>query len=361
MQKLDQIAQLLIENKSQQALEALRQWALSHQPERVMAIELQLSRFNLNAQNFTQGLKTMAEYQTELLQINNAILFLINECRQNTPTSRPQTLSALHEYHAYTCDRVEHNDTFKKVFGKGHRPTQFYFLYGGDLQSHEGLFRRIAYDLEGRLQDYLNPELKTNIQSLQLEMTFEYSGELENYKTNILRSFFSMLGLVANEHEPLLAKDLAYALARSPRLQQLTEHDYVCGYLHISQYDWDAELTPAAAKWFVTDFCGKALPDHLPTILFFFAIEYDEADEDIRREVQSALHKAEKVTPLPELGMVSLRDVGQWLERYKQLSPNARERKQLLKEVFGAQREHYMEDVELELKKIIDAYNNSIV
>jgi hypothetical protein len=361
MQELDQIAQLLVENKSQQALTALREWARTHQPERVMAIELQLSRFSLNAQNFTQGLKNMTDYQTELLQINNAILFLINECRQGAPASGAQGLPALHEYHAYTCDRVAHTDAFKHVFGLGHRPTQFYFLYGGDLQSHEGLFRRIAYDLEGRLQDYLNPELESSIQSLQLEMTFEYSGELENYKANILRSFFSMLGLVANEHEPLLAKDLAYALERSPRVQQLTEHDYVCAYLHISQYDWDARLTPTAAKWFVHEFCGKALPEHLPTILFFFAIEYDEADEDIRSQVQQALLNAEKLNPLPELGMVALRDIGQWLERYKQLHPNSRERKQLLRDVFGATREHYMEDVELELKKIIDDYNNSIV
>ena len=61
---------------------------------------------------------------------------------------------------------------------------------------------------------------------------------------------------------------------------------------------------------------------------------------------------------LPELGMVEKRDIGQWLERYKQLSPNSRSRKELMKTAFGPESEYYMEDVELELKKIIDNFNN---
>lgn len=361
MNPLDQIAQLLVENKPQAALAALRDWAREQLPERVMEIDLQLSRVNLNAQNFTKGLKTMAEFQTELIQINNAVLFLINECKQAVVNKGAKGLPALHEYHAYTCDRVAHNDSFKAAFGRGHRPTQFYFIYGGDLQSHEGLFRRIAYDLEGRLQDYLNPNLTRSVQALQLEMTFEFSQQLEQYKKNILRSFFSMLGLAANEHEPLLGKDLAYALGRSPRLQQLSANDYVCAYLHISQYDWDATLTPAAARWFIQEFSAASLADSLPTVLVFFAIEYDEEDEDIKAEVQNALLQAEKLVPLPELGMVQMRDIGQWLERYKQIAPNSRARKDILKQVFGQSREHYMEDVELELKKIIDQYNNTNV
>ncbi|MEZ4985093.1 MAG: hypothetical protein R2795_08680 [Saprospiraceae bacterium] len=96
----------------------------------------------------------------------------------------------MHDYHAYTCDRVEHSDSFRQYFQQQQEAVQFYFLYGGDLQSHEGLFRRIAYDLEGRLQDYLNPALQTHIAAIQMEMTFEFSRQLEHYQQNILRSFF---------------------------------------------------------------------------------------------------------------------------------------------------------------------------
>jgi hypothetical protein len=135
----------------------------------------------------------------------------------------------------------------------------------------------------------------------------------------------------------------------------------VCAYLHISQYDWDKTLTPAAAKWFVNEFCQEGKVTTQPTIVVFFAIEYDEADAKIKAEVLEALQKSDILHPLPELDMVHQRDIGQWLERYKQVSPNSRARRELLNTAFGSETEHYMEDVELELKKIIDQYNNTIL
>lgn len=362
MQALQQVGQLLVESKPLPALEQLLVWAREQLPEMVNNIELQMSRVNLVVQNFQQGLMTMSDYQTNLLQINNGILYLLDECKKSVGTSITDAGgAALHEYHAYTCDRVVHSDTFRALFNQQQQPVQFYFLYGGDLQSHEGLFRRIAYDLEGRLQDYLNPELQTNIQALQLEMTFEFSRQLEHYQQNILRSFFSMLGLPPNEHEPLLEKDLAYALERSPRLQNLKPTDYVCVFLHISQYDWDADLTPAAARWFIKVFCQEGKVKASAAMLVFLAVEYDEEDTELKAEIMTALESAEHLSRLPELDMVNQRDIGRWLEHYKQVSPNSRTRKELLKTVFGNAQEHYMEDVELELKKIIDQYNNNIV
>lgn len=351
-----------MESKPLPALEKLLAWAKQHLPSMVNTIELQFARVNLVVQNFQKGLMTMPDYQTNLLQINNGILYLLDECQKGAP---PANISAkgptLHEYHSYTCDRVEQKDSFRKFFADQDQAVQFYFLYGGDLQSHEGLFRRIAYDLEGRLQDYLNPELQTSIQAIQLEMTFEFSRQLDHYKQNILRSLFSMLSLPPNEHEPLLVKDLSYVLQQSPRLRNLKPTDYICTYLHISQYDWDPELTPAATRWFINEFCNRGELTTTTPVLFFLAIEYDETDAALRQEVVAALETAESLRPLPELGMVHQRDIGRWLERYKQVSPNSRSRRDLLKNIFGSSPEHYMEDVELELKKIIDQYNNNIV
>lgn len=361
MQELQQVGQLLVASKPLEALTLLLQWAKKNLPEMAGNVELQQSRVNLTIDTFSKGLMSTPDYQTELLKINNGILYLLEECKKSIPSDTSKTGTALHEYHAYTCDRVDHSDSFRQFFSVGKTPVQFYFLYGGDLQSHESLFRRIAYDLEGRLQDYLNPQLETSTQALQLEMTFEFSRQLPHYQQNILRSFFSMLGLQPNEHEPLLQRDLTYALERSPRLQGLKATDYVCVYLHISQYDWDKALTPAAAKWFVSEFCHEGNVATQPTIVIFFGIEYDEADAKIKGEVLEAVQKSETLQPLPELGMVHQRDIGQWLERYKQVSPNSRTRRELLNTAFGTATEHYMEDVELELKKIIDQYNNTIL
>ncbi|MEZ4985094.1 MAG: hypothetical protein R2795_08685 [Saprospiraceae bacterium] len=92
-----------------------------------------------------------------------------------------------------------------------------------------------------------------------------------------------------------------------------------------------------------------------------FGIEYDDMDTPAKQEVVAAMQQADLLTPLPELGMVYQRDIGQWMERYKQISPNSRTRKELLQQAFGHADEHYMEDVELELKKIIDQYNNNLL
>ncbi|MEM1214220.1 MAG: hypothetical protein AAGJ82_00945 [Bacteroidota bacterium] len=363
MSPLAQARKFVAEGKPLEALAAFKRWAQEHLPSMVSDVELQQARVNMLVDNFRKGLTSMADYNTSLLQINNGILFLLDEAVKKAPPtnlSTGQRNPPLHEYHAYTCDRIEQNDRFRECYGKAATPVQFYFLYGGDLQSHEGFFRRISYDLEGRLQDYLNPNLALSSQAVQLEMTFEFSRQLAHYKQNILRSFFSMLGLPPNEHEPLLEKDLSYVLERSPRLKNLQATDYICVYLHISQYDWDPEVTPDGTRWFINEFCQKGnLPTPAP-LLFFLAIEYDEEDAALREEVLQVLQTAETLQPLPELGMVTTRDIGGWLERYKQLSPNSRTRRELLKTTFP-ERENYMEDVELAFKKIIDQYNNNLL
>lgn len=367
MSNLQEVSQLLIAAEPKKALEALRSWAEKYLPEKLGDINLQLSRVNLSARMFTKGMVTMADYQANLININNGVLVLLEECRQaaeatvaSGPAGEPR--QALQTYHAYTCDRVNQADSFRQYFGRAERERMHYFyLYGGDMQSHESFFRRLSYDLEGRLLDYLNPDLPRTCQALRIEVTFEFSRQLEIYKQNILRSLFSALGVPPNEHEPLLSRTLTYLLQHSPRLKGLTEHDYTCIYLHISPYDWDVELTPAVARWFIQDFSGGGLPATSPTFLFFFAIEYDDTEEQVSAEVRGTLSDSQHILPLPELNMVSRRDIGQWLEKYKQIAPSARERKEFLSTNFGDRDEHYMEDVEIELRKIIDQYNNQHV
>ncbi len=169
-----------------------------------------------------------------------------------------------------------------------------------------------------------------------------------------------MLGVPPNEHQPILSHNLNYAIKNSPRVKGLQSCDYVCVYLHISQYDWDKELTPAAASWFIKEFCNEDMPTDWPHFLFFFAVEYDEEEEEVQQEIKEALENREQLFVLPELNMVQTRDLARWIERYKQLAINSRQRKEILKTNFGQAKEHYMEDVEPVLKKIIDTYNSQL-
>ncbi len=264
----------------------------------------------------------------------------------------------LHEYHRFTCDRVDQSDKFQQLFTeKKTAKTHFFYLYGLDLQSHKGMFRRIAFDLEGKLQDYLNPGLKSGSKSLQVELTFDVSRNPEIYKQNILKNLFTAFSVRVNENDPLTQKNLVWLQQISPVLQGLESDDYVCIFIGISQWDWDKEVTPAITRWFITEFCSSPLLDNSPDYLFFFGIIYEEEDSQIEKEVQAMVTESDLVTALPELGMVRMNDIGAWFNKYSFIAPGSRELKELRNKHFGAASEHYMEDVELALQKLIDEYN----
>ncbi len=280
-----------------------------------------------------------------------------------TPSIAPSGI-ALHDYHRFTCDRVPHNDKFQELYSDNRNDkTHFYYLYGVDLQSHLGFFNRLAYDLEGRLLDYLNPDLDSRIQSLKIELTFDFSENMTIYKTNILKSFFAAMHTTVNEHEPLLEKTLTYICENSPLVQGLGSNDFVCIFLGISQWDWDEQITPEATRWFINQFCRTELPENSPQFLFFFAIMYEEEDEELQEEVKAVLRTAKHVVVLPELNMVEFRDIARWLEKYKKIAPSARDRNKMLKELkkgLNGQSKLYMEDVEDTLLKWIDQFNSSL-
>ncbi|MEM8907683.1 MAG: hypothetical protein AAGD05_07535, partial [Bacteroidota bacterium] len=237
--------------------------------------------------------------------------------------------------------------------------TQFYYLYGVDMQSHLGFFNRIAYDLEGRLQDYLGNSVAQNRRALKIELSFEESDVLEHYKENILKSLFASFCIPVDDHEPLLKKNLSFAYQKSPTLKGLNANDYVCVFISISEYDWDPELTPQATRWFIHDFCEGDLSEEMPTFLFFFAIQYEEEDVEIREEVEAIVKESKSIEAIPELSMVSKGHIDKWLQKYRSVAPSTPERKALLKFHFGRERQFYMENVELALQKIIDEYNQS--
>ncbi len=334
---------------------------------------LSLSKFQALPTNATP-IRSWDNRDAAWLNVVEGIKKLITKMRGEVPevistpltTGTPTSSSdadvkiVLNDYHRFTCDRVKHNDAFKVIFKETQKnPAQFYYLYGGDLQSHIGLFNRISYDLEGRLQDYLNTKVSQSCKSLRIELSFELSDNLEFYKENILKSLFASFCIPVNDHEPLIQKDLAFAYQKSPNLKGLCHEDFVCIFISISEYDWDPEITPAATRWFINDFCKCTLPEDAPTFLFFFAIKYEEEDEEIKKEVESILSESENIQTIPELNMVSIRDIAKWLETYKLIAPGTRERKQLMKQHFGRGKEFYMEDLEIAFLKMIDEYNES--
>ncbi|MEM9822983.1 MAG: TIR domain-containing protein [Bacteroidota bacterium] len=270
-------------------------------------------------------------------------------------TDDKKTLSS---FHRFTCDRIQHSQDFKDVFNKKER-TQFFYLYGGDMQSHLGMFNRITYDLEGRMQDYLNPGLRYEHQALRIELTFDPSDDMKYYKENVLKSLFAGFCIPVNEHGPLTEKDLAFAYQKSANLKGLKPTDYACIFISISDYEWHPELTPGLTRWFINDFCNCRLPLDAPNFLFFFAIKYEDEDEELKEEIEDIIGQSKNIKRISELNMVRRRDIRGWFNKYAMVAPNGRERKALMKFHFNQEKEFYMDDVEIAFQQIIDEYNQT--
>lgn len=325
-------------------------------------IQLEI-RFRSNESEYHGGRVSLDDYRLEYNRILNAVLFRIDALKAENFSDTPKSEQhVLHDYHRYTCDRIDQSDRFQQFFSeRRNEKVHFFYLYGMDVQSHGGMFKRIAFDLEGRLRDYLNPGMETGCKSIQVEMTLGVGGDPEVYKQNILKDLFAALSVRVNEHEPLTRKNITWLRENSPVLQGLGASDYVCIFAGISQWDWDKEMTPAITRWFINEFCQGDLPEDSPTYLFFFAIIYEEDDSQIEQEVEAVISQATSVHALPELNMVQMRDIGAWFSRYKFIASSASELKNMRQQYFGQAGEYVMEDVEIKLKQLIDEYNRKFL
>ena len=327
------------------------------------------ARFNEVESKWNNGIISREDYTLTLNNIRYVLIQLIDEMSSEVKESGPAIIP-LHPYHQHTCDRVDQSDLFHKLFDQNkNKKVHYYYIFGPELQSHLGLFNRFSYGLEGKLHDYLNPDLETNRTALSKDITFEFSRDIQLYKTNIIKSLFARFSIEANEQEPLLEKNLLHFLAASPQLSGISATDFVCIFLRISEWDWDEEITPQAFNWLIKNFCEVDLPPTAPSFLFFFGIEYEEDDSEVEEEVRAAIERSSYVQELPELEMVSLRDIKQWLAKYRMIAPGGRIRRELIKKHFENNEDlepeyrqngkFYMEDVEIELRKMIDHYNHN--
>lgn len=327
-----------------------------HQSSRFQAVQMDLIRGTINRADADL---TLNNIRFALLQLLDMLESSDLKAEFQPAASEEPAGPPLGEYHSLTCDRVPQNDRFHELFQqqKETKKTHFFYVYGLDRHSHLGLFNRIAYDLEGRLLDYLNPDYHSETQTLRVDLTFEVSNNPDRYKQNILRSLFARLKVPVNENEPLLEKNLAFLLQTSPLFQDLGPEDFVATFLSISQWDWDSRITPTVTRWFIEKFCSVQLPESAPTFLFFFGIIFEEEDEELQDEVRQVVTNSELIQPLPELDMVLTKDIARWFAKYTVVAPDSEKRKELRKKYFGDGSEFYMEEVEKRLRQIIAQHN----
>ncbi len=303
-------------------------------------------------------------YVTEMQQIRTGLLGMTDRLTtddQAVPATEKTAASDLpHDWHRYTCDRVEQNNRFQQIRrdGAGSR-VHFFYIYGLDRHAHTALVERFAYDLEGLLRSQYHSGVS---QRCRVEREFDFSLLLnpdpDEYRTDLLTNFFTAFGLDPDRYGPLLETTLHDLLRDSPRLRALGPNDHVCCYLGIPEWDWDTEVTPAAVTWLIDHFCGTNLPPDAPRFFFFFGIEFEDDHSPVRQEVEAAIRAGgNRVHILPELHMVLPRDLKRWFNNYRKWMPDRKQREQLYEQFFGDREARYMEDVIERLGQIIEQLN----
>lgn len=284
---------------------------------------------------------------------------LAEQAAQEKPSPAPTPPpSLLHEWHRYTCDRSPQDTRFQGI-RQAQASTQFFYFYGLDRHAHQALVERFAYDLEGVLRSHLNAEVDKRCRVARaLDLVLLLNGDADACKTEILASLFTKFGVDPDSHGPLLQSQLAELWRNSPELRGLGSQDRVCCYMGIPEFDWEREVTPKVVTWFIDKFCGASLPPEAPAFYFFFGVEFEEEDSPVKAEVEAAIRAGgNRVHLLPELGMVSDRDVKRWIRTYQDFMPNREQRDAIYEAATGGAAEIYMEDLILHLHRIIDQIN----
>ncbi|MCR9102102.1 MAG: hypothetical protein NXI25_19255 [bacterium] len=262
----------------------------------------------------------------------------------------------LHDHHRLTCDRQEQDTQFKGIKRAREHQVNFLYIYGFDRHEHEALVERFAYELRGVMKDYLNPNLRARCKVEQVETIYlELNDNIEAYKIEVLSQLFTVFGVDTNTCGPMLQRDLNYLWQHSARLQSLQAQDYVCCYLMIPEMDWNKEITPQVVTWFIDEFCGSTLPAEAPGFFFFLGVEFEEEDSEVKGEVKTAIRTGgSRVQILPELNSLEEKDLKQWFNRYKKRLP----RRTKHTDYFKTEDIYYMDDVVVELQRLIDTINH---
>lgn len=273
----------------------------------------------------------------------------------NKPTLQP--------YHKYTCNRSTQYGIFTGVLANPSRPRcHFYYLYGGEGQEPNGVFNRFVLRAKGIDLDYMNTEIKPDKNVADFQITIPKIENINNLHIDFQRLIYAKMGISDAEIETMTERTLSQGLKQCPKTSKMGVNGKVLFHFSINQMIWNKEVIPDMIRGFIRDFCLNNLDTNSPELFFFFSIEFDEDKKDlILREVSEALECAEFLRSMDELTMVSKDDIEFWFLQYGIFWEGTRNRKKVMSEYFGnpIADKMYMEDVQIELEKIIDKINGN--
>ena len=324
------------------------------------------SSFKLCKGEYIKNKISFDEYSRHAAKASDALCQMFAPVAEIGPTLRSG-------YHALTCDREPQTAQFEQLFNQRRaagEQVQFYYLYGGRYQSHESLSKRLVHERGGMRRGMT---LTTTAIVASGSVQFDVCEDLDCSRIEFITRLCEAFNINPNAYADLKNKRLDFILQESSVLRGLHADDFALCFIEVSE--WDNQLVPTVGEWFVNEFCDCSLCEDAPTCLFFFGVNYRETDERTPREIEVALRSAQKTESLPELKMIEEDKLEDWIRHYAKplglanhsardalfdevlAKVRLKQQSSPRKQVPGKEQLLHMDDVETELKRVIDERN----
>ena len=344
---------------------------LSDQSELYNDVILTEARWNRTQGAGMLGTIDFREKQLNFNNVEQALLWLIDRIEAQDLSSRYGRKFAEHravpDEHRYTCDRVDQSDAFQLVRYDppasvlAHENKLFFFyLYGDARQAHEALFHRLRLEEAGRLENWEQANYDPGIKTCFVDIKPRVSNNPKLFRLNFFKTLMSRFFEPLHGHQPMAPKKLSDLLA-SEKLRDFGPDDLVFILITLDEHNWEAKTTPGIIRALYEEFCQGALPATAPGFFFFFGIEYEKENKQVKAEVEAAINAAVYGLPLPELGPVSLADIAEWFSRYRVLLAPGETPLEAAKRHFDTDGPFDMIDILGTLERLIDDHNNRLI
>lgn len=364
-----ELKDLIGKNKPAEVFRRLREEVLHSKSELYNKVILLENRYHQGKTESDLGLIDFKEKTLSFNNVNHALLWCIDEITIADLSDKLRLDLESHvcipEFHSLTCDRSDQSGMVQLHFYEHpDLKIRHFYLYGDAHQAMRSLHKRLGYDLGGQLLNWRdgNYQAQSKVRFVVCKPPIHQMPKL--FLINIYKELLAQFHL--DTAKDILSRKLSETL-RSPVLKGdssaniFSENDFVFVLLTLDHHNWNERITPEVVKNFIENFCACELPPDAPNFFFFYGIEYQKENEAVRLSVEEAINQAENGEKLEPLTPVPRSDVAEWFSRYDVLIAKGQTSDDMAAKLFPAANWIDMDDIEIQLLRLIDQHNKGLV
>ncbi len=315
--------------------------------------------------HFRLNLIKSEELRAVIDRVNYSLVRLISQIRLSHLAAfykqKFERYTVLSDYHAFTCDRVDHHmKVVEAYFLRPDLKIHHFFLYGDARQGHKSLFERFHRYFSGTLDNWEDPDAQPCVKVKVIECQPSRCGNATVYQIDFLNKILSQC-----KAEPSLRQKMMHCrindLVKHSELKHYESHDFVFVLLTVNVYNWTLEI-PKVVDLLINGFCNCQLDKDSPNFFFFYGISYGSDKPEVKEAaIKAVKERASCIIELPELQPITNEDVNAWFSLYPNLIPKGKSDHEMSTWLFGEKTEFDMVDVEGKLVEIIELNNNGML